>query len=128
LCQLFGDSTRLLDGTIAAHGFAALSEFDDDKDGVINKDDAIFDKLRIFQDFNQNGKADAGELFSLAEKKIVSLNITHQDSPFIDKFGNAHRQLGTYVTESGETRAMTDVVFATNRSYPRPICWRCRPI
>ncbi len=114
--ELFGDSTRFLNGEIAPHGFAALSEFDDDKDGVINKDDAIFDKLRIFQDLNQNGKTDAGELFSLEEKKIAGLNLTYQNSPFIDKFGNAHRQLGTYVTESGETRTLTDVAFITNRT------------
>ena len=115
--ELFGDSTRLIDGSIAQHGFAALSEFDDQKDGKIDKNDAIFEKLRIFQDFNQNGQADEGELFSLDEKKIASLNLTYEDSSFVDKFGNIHRQLGTYLTDSGEERTMTDVVFALDRTY-----------
>ena len=115
--ELFGDSTKLIDGSIAQHGFAALSEFDDQKDGKIDKNDAIFEKLRIFQDFNQNGKADEGELFSLDEKKIASLNLTYEDSSFVDKFGNIHRQLGTYLTDSGEERTMTDVVFALDRTY-----------
>jgi Ca2+-binding RTX toxin-like protein len=115
--ELFGDSTKLIDGSIAEHGFAALTEFDDQKDGKIDKTDAIFEKLRIFQDFNQNGEADEGELFSLDEKKIASLNLTYEDSSFVDEFGNIHRQLGTYVTESGEERTMTDVVFALDRSF-----------
>ncbi len=109
--ELFGDNTRLLDGTIAEHGFAALSEFDDQKDGKIDRSDAVFERLRIFQDLNQNGEVDDGELFGLAEKKIASLNLTYEESWFVDKFGNIHRQLGTYVTDSGEERTMTDVVF-----------------
>ena len=48
--ELFGDNTRFFNGAIAPHGFAALSELDDNKDGVIDKNDAYFSKLRIFQD------------------------------------------------------------------------------
>ena len=114
--ELFGDNTRLLDGSRAMNGFAALSELDDNKDGVIDRRDAIFDKLRIFEDFNQNGKADAGELFSLAEKKIFSLSLTYKNSQYIDKFGNGHWQFGSYTTESGETRTMTDVWFTVNQT------------
>ena len=114
--ELFGDNTRFFNGTIAPHGFAALSELDDNKDGVVDKNDAYFSKLRIFQDFNQNGQNDPGELFSLDEKKIVGLNLAYEDSPFVDKFGNLHRQIGTFVTESGEELTMTDVVFTMNRT------------
>ena len=115
--ELFGDNTRLLDGTLAANGFAALSEMDDDKDGVIDKNDTVFSQLRLFQDLNQNGQTDAGELFSLEEKRIAGLHIAYQDSSYVDKFGNAHRQLGSYMMEDGETRSLTDVVFATNLTF-----------
>ncbi len=115
--ELFGDNTRLFNGDIAVHGFAALSEMDDDKSGVIDKGDTIFDKLRIFQDFNQNGITDDGELFSLADKKIAGLNLDYDESPQMDKFGNLHRQVGSFIMESGESRTMTDVVFTINRKF-----------
>ncbi|MBY5931439.1 hypothetical protein KUV51_00390 [Tateyamaria omphalii] len=40
--------------------------FDDNDDGVINADDQIWHELRIWQDLNQDGVTDRGELFVLA--------------------------------------------------------------
>ena len=114
--ELFGDSTRFFNGTIAPNGFAALGELDDNKDQVVDQNDAYFSQLRIFQDLNQNGQADPGELFTLAEKKIAALNLTYDNSPFVDRFGNLHRQVGSFVTESGQELTMTDVVFTMNRT------------
>ena len=34
----------------------------------------------------------------------------------MDKYGNLHRQIGSFVTESGEELTMTDVVFGMNRT------------
>ena len=53
-------------------------------------------------------------MFSLAEKKIAAINLTYENSPYVDRFGNAHRQIGSFVTEDGETFTMTDVIFRTN--------------
>jgi hypothetical protein len=38
---------------------------------VINASDAIFSQLRVWQDANQNGVGDAGELKTLAEAGIT---------------------------------------------------------
>ena len=54
--------------------------------------------------------------FSLEEKKIAGLKLAYADAPFVDKYGNLHRQIGSFVTESGEELTMTDVVFGMNRT------------
>ncbi len=112
--ELFGDSTILSNGERADNGFQALREFDENNDNVIDENDSYFSQLKLFQDLNQNGKTDEGELFSLAEKKIAAINLTYENSPYVDRFGNAHRQIGSFVTEDGETFTMTDVIFRTN--------------
>ena len=48
--ELFGDSTRLPDGTTAAHGFAALASLDDNGDGTIDWRDRAFTRLVLWAD------------------------------------------------------------------------------
>ncbi|WP_153075559.1 hypothetical protein [Paraburkholderia bonniea] len=40
--KLFSNFTRLANGTLAANGFQTLHEFDSNKDGVIDQNDAIW--------------------------------------------------------------------------------------
>lgn len=71
-----------MDGSIAQYGFAALTEFDDQKDGKIDNNDGIFERLLIFQHFNQNGiiftlhramvRDASGRLQELVEQYVVS--------------------------------------------------------
>lgn len=60
--ELFGDGTKLKNGAIAANGFEALSENDDNKDGIIDKSDSIFNKLRVWKDINGDGFSQTSEL------------------------------------------------------------------
>ena len=48
--ELFGDSTRLPDGSTAAHGFAALAALDDNRDGAIDWRDRAFTQLLLWAD------------------------------------------------------------------------------
>ncbi len=112
--ELFGDSTLLQDDTTAANGFEALRELDSNEDGVIDANDELFSELRIFQDLNQNGLTDEGELSSLEDAGIDQLFLDYTQQNFIDASGNAHRQVGQYTNSQGETFAMTDVWFDTN--------------
>ena len=73
--ELFGNNTQLSGGANAANGFAALAELDGNGDGVIDANDAAFGDLRVWRDMNGNGRADAGELFTLSELGIASLNV-----------------------------------------------------
>ena len=68
------------------------------------------------------GLVNAGRVFPAPdrahslEKKIVSLKLAYADAPFVDRYGNLHRQIDSFVTESGEELTMTDVVFTMNRT------------
>ncbi|ROV51936.1 hypothetical protein EGS38_11955, partial [Neisseria chenwenguii] len=78
--ELFGDSYVLKDGNTAANGFAALAEFDTNSDGIVDANDADFAKLKIWRDLDSDGISDAGELFSLADAGVKSLNVAHNDT------------------------------------------------
>ena len=66
------DNTSELFGTKTTDGFVILKTLDSNSDGVINNSDANFSNLRIWQDVNENGRTDPGELFTLAQKDVVS--------------------------------------------------------
>jgi len=56
-------------------GFAALARYDNDSNGVIDKNDPVWSKLKVWRDVNQNGQIDKGEIFALDELDIVALNL-----------------------------------------------------
>ena len=45
--ELFGDFTRLPGGQLAANGFAALSQYDRNRDGIIDAQDEIWSSLKV---------------------------------------------------------------------------------
>ena len=60
--ELFGDQTILSNGEKAANGFEALADLDSNQDGVFDGDDEAFGEIKVWQDLNQNGVVDDGEL------------------------------------------------------------------
>src|SRR5215470_4709611 len=48
--ELFGNATRLADGSRAANGFEALTEFDANNDGLIDSRDPIWSRLMLWID------------------------------------------------------------------------------
>src|SRR3546814_12092510 len=109
---MFGSNTRLQDGTTAEHGFAALRELDSNQDGVIDSQDAAFSELKIWRDANDNGRTDIGELLSLSEAGIASLQTQWSESPFIDSNGQANRQTGSVNSLDGRCAAASVVWFS----------------
>ncbi len=67
--ELFGSSTT------AENGFAKLSTYDSNGDGIISKADAVFDQLLVWQDANQDGVSQADELHHLADYGIASIKL-----------------------------------------------------
>ena len=115
--ELMGDLTELSDEMTASNGFEALSYFDANADGVIDAKDDIYNELQIWQDKNQNGVVDAGEIMSLSEAGIASINLTYENIDVTDESGNGHSQRGTYTKTDGTTSTVEDVWFekdATN--------------
>ncbi|ASP16521.1 iron-regulated protein frpA [Neisseria sp. KEM232] len=117
--ELFGDSTRWLDGSNAAHGFSALVQHDSNRDGIIDNKDNVFKQLRIWRDLNQDGITQEGELFKLADLKIKSLNLIYQDINKDLGNGNILAQVGSYTKTDGSTAQMGDLLLQADPLYSR---------
>ncbi|MBD3319506.1 MAG: hypothetical protein GF350_00245 [Chitinivibrionales bacterium] len=92
--ELFGDQNG------AKNGFEELSRYDETNDKVIDYNDSIFSKLRIWQDANRNGISESGELHSLDQYGISSVELTHDQQKNIVA-GNIIDGYGSYQTASG---------------------------
>ena len=117
--ELFGDSTVLKDGSNAAHGYAALAEFDTNSDGKVDAQDTDFAKLKVWRDLNQDGVSQDGELFTLAELNIQSLDAAYQDVNTRLGNGNTVAQKGSYTLSDGTTREMGDLLLAADHLHSR---------
>ncbi|MGB3409460.1 MAG: hypothetical protein WBA67_18420, partial [Jannaschia sp.] len=105
--ELIGGEGRL--------GFEVLREFDVNGDGVIDATDAIWAELGVWQDYNQNGATDAGELRSLDEVGIVSLNLdTAIDLNVTTPQGTELLQTGQFSWADGSFGNLFEAIFETN--------------
>ena len=112
--ELFGDSTQLAAGGKAADGFAALAGQDSNLDGAVNALDANFANLQVWQDLNQDGVSQAGELKTLTELGIASLNLAKTANSQTLTGGNQIADLGSFVRADGTTAVMADVNLASD--------------
>lgn len=99
--QLFGDNTRGPDGETANDGFHALSKYDANQDGRIDSQDAVFKQLRLWQDKNMNGAAEASELLKVSDKKVTAISLKY-DKYYreVDEHGNEIRFKSLASTDS----------------------------
>ncbi|WP_051940632.1 hypothetical protein [Stenoxybacter acetivorans] len=81
--ELFGNNTLLPDGTKAANGFEALKAYDANGDKQITEQDAIWQELKLWQDKNQNGYVDTGELTTIQNSGITAILLNYQNSSFV---------------------------------------------
>jgi Ca2+-binding RTX toxin-like protein len=112
--ELFGNNTRQADGSLAAHGFAALAAWDQDGNGRIDSADPVWARLQVWRDADSDARVDAGELQALAALGITSLDLQFRSGGQPDPQGNLHGQLGTYSTTDGRQPDLVDVWFIQN--------------
>jgi hypothetical protein len=101
--ELFGDSTTLSNGSLAADGFAALADQDSNHDGLVNSADANFAALRVWRDLNQDGISQSGELFTLADLNIASITVAHTNASTNLGNGNSITAVGSFTHVDGST-------------------------
>ncbi len=89
--ELFGNYTKDVTGVYDDNGFDALSQYDTNNDGIIDSSDDVYSVLQIWQDANSDGVTDAGELHSLSELGVASINLS-SSSLFLVKSNIKNRE------------------------------------
>ncbi|MGP4844154.1 calcium-binding protein [Marinobacter sp. 1Y8] len=114
--ELFGSNTQLQSGAKAENGFQALDDLDSNEDGVISSEDSAWAELSVWKDSNGNATVDDGELLSLDEHGIASINIDYTDSNVVDAHGHQHRQTSSMTMTDSTERQVTDVWFQVDHA------------
>ncbi len=107
--ELFGNHTKLENGESAKNGYEALKQYDENKDGKIDIQDSIWNKLLLWKDSDSDAKSEEGELITLDEAGIKSISLNYINSSEVDEKGNAHKQQSTIEWVNGDQTKSADV-------------------
>jgi len=122
--ELFGVGTRIIldDNALAANGFVGLSQYDDvemggNNDGIISKDDEVWDSLLLWLDSNANGISEINEIKKLKSQGFKSLGTIPESYEHWDPQGN-YLPLWSYASkkitgQNLENIPVVDVFFKT---------------
>ncbi len=119
--ELFGTETLLSNGLYAKHGFEALAEFDLNRNGAVDMNDAVYSSLRVWRDANSNGIADSQELKTLAELDIKSITTAHTNINALDANNVDHREAGKFTYNNSNQGITNTLWFESDRRITVPV-------
>lgn len=99
--EFFGNQTLLSNSAYANDGFEALSEFDDNQDGVIDSNDSVYSSLKVF-------RAD-GQEFTLSDLGVSSISLLAQASGIVDSSGNTTVLTSSFAWNDGTRSQISDI-------------------
>jgi len=98
--ELFGVGTVMPDGSRGRDGFTALAVYDLNGDGVVNANDDVWNRLRIWVDANHDGVCDAGETGPIHKYGVREIQIAAVTSNVVDGAGNLHKLSSLYARKN----------------------------
>jgi hypothetical protein len=117
--ELFGSSTALTQGGLAEDGWLALAQYDLNTDGLIDAKDAVFKDLQVWVDANSNGVSDAGELKTLADTGVQSIDLKHDNAQTMQN-GNVLQGFSSFTTTDGQSHQIVDAWLQTMAAAASP--------
>ena len=109
--EMFGNHTVLQNGKNAVNGFEALKDLDSNGNGKFDAEDDAWSQVKVWRDANTNGIVDSGELLTLEQAGIESINLKYDYQKEADENGNIEIQQGTFNRTDGTTGKVSDVWF-----------------
>ncbi len=100
--ELFGDHGGY------SNGFDKLAQHDDNGDGVIDAQDAVYDELRLWRDLNGDGVNQGEESLTLAQAGIASINLRYDKTYEKDKHGNVVGERSSFTRADGSQGLVVD--------------------
>jgi hypothetical protein len=134
--ELFGNSTPLVDGRTALHGFVVLEEFDmsatgGNDDGQLDARDRVWGSLLLWRDSNHDGISAPGELTAMPNAGVTSIDLHYVRLNYRDDYGNIFRFRSKAVVRDRKGRDLNAKIYdvflltdptATRRPHdPRPV-------
>jgi Ca2+-binding RTX toxin-like protein len=102
----------------AVSDLEGLKAFDTNNDGLLDAGDDRFGDFRVWQDANQDGISQAGELKSLSERSIASINLalTRTGASLDNQTDNVLYGTSDFVHTDGSSGTVGDVSFLYQRN------------
>ncbi len=100
--------------TNVSDGLEALKTLDSNNDNIFDNKDQKWTQLKIWQDKNEDGYTDEGELKTLEESNIKSIDLNRTISYRERLEGNPVLSRSTYTTTDNQSREAAAVDFTTN--------------
>src|SRR3954468_14529954 len=83
-------------GSYAHNGFQALSAYDLNGDGILDRDDAIWDRLRLWIDRDHDGFSSPHEISTPGSEQIISFDLHAIRIHTVDERGNMRMLHSTF--------------------------------
>jgi hypothetical protein len=104
--ELLGDQALKRDGSRASDGLEALIDLDSDSNGRIDRQDAAYLALRVWRDVDRDASIDNGELQTLDQLGIASLQAAPASAAQV-------QGVAAFTMDAGRILPMSEIVFET---------------